>query len=146
MLSLFLPPFLLCASFFFLLVCLTAPLPFVHSLSLWSSHQEADHSAFLSLTWHLALSRSTSPYCRALMSTLARSVNYSKTERKISHPATPPSLVRSKNRPMLGRNHSQLFDMEMLIVPSWCRAELHVLEHPEIWFVYLAHAGSTFHV
>lgn len=79
------------------------------------------------------LSHSTSHYWRALMSTLARSVNYSITGRRISHP-TPPSLVRSKNSFMLGMNHLQLLDIEMLIVPSCCRAEQrqHVLKHSQI--------------
>lgn len=45
---------------------------------------------------------SLSTYCRALMSTLARSVNYSITGRRIP----PPPLPFSKNRFMLGVNHN----------------------------------------
>lgn len=92
----------------FLLMYLTSP-PSSPSLSLpplssRQSHQIADSSSPLPLCL-TALSlpppppTSLSAYCRALMSTLARSVNYSITGRRISdspHPPLPPCY--SKNR------------------------------------------------
>lgn len=96
----------------FLLMYLTSP-PSSPSLSLpplssRQSHQIADSSSPLPLfdstlpspSISLRLPpTSLSAYCRALMSTLARSVNYSITGRRISdspHPPLPPCY--SKNR------------------------------------------------
>lgn len=94
----------------FLLMYLTSPpsspsLP-LPPLSSRQSHQIADSSSPLPLCL-TALSLPPSPslrlpptslsaYCRALMSTLARSVNYSITGRRISdspHPPLPPPVI-----------------------------------------------------
>lgn len=91
-LSLSLPPFLLCVPFLSSHV-LNSPFavcPFSSTMAFSPRSR-----SFCSSPFHvtsLSLSASTSPYCRALMSTLARSVNYSITGRRISHPPRPPLL------------------------------------------------------
>lgn len=112
-----LPPFLLCASFFFLLVYLTAPFalcPF--SSTMVVSPRSRSFCSSASHVKSLPLLHSTSPYCRAFNEYTGKVCKLFNNWENIS--PTPLSLVRSKNRFMLGMNHSQLLDMEMLIVPS----------------------------